>query len=31
MYWTPLYVSKHKQRKQDMTPPTNFTNNVNKT
>ena len=23
MRWTPLYVNKHKQRKQDMSPPTN--------
>ena len=23
MRWTPLYVNKHKQRKQDITPPTN--------
>ena len=23
MCWTPLYVNKHKQRKQDITPPTN--------
>ena len=23
IYWTPLYTNKHKQRKQDMIPPTN--------
>jgi len=23
--WTPLYPNKHKQRKQDMSPPTNKT------
>ena len=23
IYWTPLYANKHKQRKQDMIPPTN--------